>query len=81
MLRSPGFFVFDCITENLFLNQQIGIRKRQLGGESFLQKLRYEPESGIATTVFSFSDGTEEVHKQRAYGYTTIHTELIKAGF
>lgn len=81
VLVPSGFFVFDCITENLFLNQHIGIRKRQLGGESFHHQLLYDPERGIATTAFSFSDGTKEIHKQRAYGFSEIHAELFDTGF
>jgi ubiquinone/menaquinone biosynthesis C-methylase UbiE len=81
VVRSSGYFVFDSITEQLFLNRQKGVIRRVLGGEPLLQKLSYDRESMIATTIFEFADGTEEVHKQRGYGFDEISAALTDAGF
>ncbi len=66
-LQPHGLFIFDCNTDQLYLTGHKGTYQRELGGESFLQKFHYDPEKRIATTIFEFSDGTIEVHKQRPY--------------
>ncbi|MCK4543536.1 MAG: class I SAM-dependent methyltransferase [Spirochaetales bacterium] len=77
-LRPDGFFIFDCNTEQLYLTRHKGTHQRELGGQSFLQKLHYDPKQRIATTVFEFSDGTEEVHTQRPYNLDEIRPILAK---
>lgn len=80
-LRPDGFFIFECNTEQLYLNRHKGTHQRNLGGQSFLQKLHYDPEHRVATTVFEFYDGTEEVHMQRPYNMDEIRPILGKANF
>jgi len=73
-LRTGGFF-------KLYLTRHKGTHKREFGGQSFLQELHYDPEQRMATTVFVFSDGTEEVHMQHPYNLDEIRPILRKAGF
>lgn len=77
-LRPDGFFIFDCNSEQLYLTRHKGTHQRELGDQSFLQKLHYDPKQRIATTVFEFSDGTEEVHTQRPYNLDEIRPILAK---
>jgi len=35
----------------------------------------------VATTAFSFSDGTYEIHKQRPYDFDELNPLLKRAGF
>lgn len=79
-LYESGIFVFDSNTERLYANRHKGTYERELGGESFVQKLSYSPKNREATTVFEFSDGTVEIHKQRPYDLPELKPLLANAG-
>lgn len=81
ILAPRGLFIFDCVTEPLFLHHHKDSFERKLGGISFLQKLRYDRARRIATTVFEFSDGTKETHLQRPYDLGEIGALLDESGF
>ena len=79
-LHKSGLFVFDSNTDRLYVNRHKGTHKRELGGESFVQKCSYDSIKKEATTVFEFSDGTIEVHKQRPYNLVELEPLLADAG-
>jgi SAM-dependent methyltransferase len=79
-LEPGGLFVFDSNTDRLYRARHKGTHARTLGGRSFLQRLRYDAERRIATTVFEFSDGTEEIHRQRPYDLDEIKPILGETG-
>jgi SAM-dependent methyltransferase len=79
-LAPGGFFLFDCNTDHLYSAHHHGTHRRELGGETFLQKLDFDAERRIATTTFVFSDGAEEVHEQRPYARNEIRPLVAGAG-
>lgn len=79
-LHEPGLFIFDSNTDRLYTNRHKGMHKRELGGKSFVQKLNYDPIRKEATTVFEFSNGDIEVHKQRPYDLAELEPFLTDAG-
>lgn len=81
VLNPSGLFIFDSNTENLYITRHKGTHDRQLGSESFLQKLIYDKKNKIATTEFEFSDGTVEVHRQRPYNLNELDGLFADAGF
>ena len=80
VLRESGLFIFDSNTNQLYTNRHKGRYERELGGESFVQNLSYDPVKKEATTVFEFSDGNIEFHKQRPYDLGELEPLLIEAG-
>ena len=81
VLYEGGLFIFDSNTKELYLSHSNETQKRELNGLSFIQQCSYDSTRNVATTVFSFSDGTYEVHKQRPYGYDELNPLLERAGF
>jgi SAM-dependent methyltransferase len=79
-LKQSGLFIFDSNTDRLYTNRHKETHSRELGGESFVQKCIYDPSKTEATTVFEFSDGAVEVHKQRPYDLTQLEPLLADAG-
>jgi predicted TPR repeat methyltransferase len=79
-LYESGLFVFDSNTERLYANRHKGTHQRELGGESFVQRLNYDPVEKEAVTVFEFSDGTIEVHRQRPYDLEELKPILAETG-
>jgi SAM-dependent methyltransferase len=77
-LRELGLFIFDSNTHRLYANRHRGTHERELGGESFVQRLNYDPAKKEATTVFEFSDGAIEVHRQRAYDLAELRPILAE---
>jgi len=80
VLHKSGLFVFDSNTDRLYANRHKGTHERELGGESFVQRLSYDPIEKEAITVFEFSDMTIEVHKQRPYDLVELEPLLSDAG-
>jgi len=80
-LINGGTFLFDFNTERLFKYLHNGIIHRKINGEEFIQYRNYDSITRIATTRFLFSDGTNEVHMQRAYESEEIQELLHQAGF
>ncbi|MGB7061186.1 MAG: class I SAM-dependent methyltransferase [Candidatus Zixiibacteriota bacterium] len=79
-MKEAGLFIFDSDTHRHYLNHHQGQYHRQLAGESLVQKCIYDPEKLIATTVFEFSDGSLEIHKQRPYDLPELEPLLAGAG-
>ena len=80
VLHEGGLFIFDSNTRKLYLSHSGETFKREINGQSFLQHCRYDSVHNIATTIFSFSDGTYEIHKQRPYDYDELAPLLEGAG-
>ena len=80
-LRDKGIFIFDSNTKHLYLNHNDETERRELNGQSLIQHCIYNQNRNIATTVFSFSDGSYEIHKQRPYNYKELKPLLNHAGF
>jgi ubiquinone/menaquinone biosynthesis C-methylase UbiE len=81
VLNRKGLFVFDSNTKHLYLSHSNKTQKQELDCQSFLQHCRYDSTRNIATTVFSFSDGTYEIHRQRPYDYDELSPLLDREGF
>ena len=81
VLYEGGLFIFDSNTKQLYLSHSNEKHKRELNGQSFIQHCSYDSTLNIATTVFSFSDGTYEIHKQRPYDYDELDPLLRRTGF
>jgi 2-polyprenyl-3-methyl-5-hydroxy-6-metoxy-1,4-benzoquinol methylase len=79
-LNTGGLFIFDSNTRYLYMRHANELDKREINGEEFLHQCKYSPRGNVATTAFSFSDGTYEVHKQRPYSYDELQPLLDKAG-
>jgi SAM-dependent methyltransferase len=79
-LNESGLFVFDSNTERLYANRHKGTHQRKLGEESFIQILSYDPIKKEAKTVFEFSDGAREVHRQRPYDLEELKPILAETG-
>jgi SAM-dependent methyltransferase len=79
-LYQGGLFIFDSNTKVLYLNHSRRTHKRVVNGQSFIHHCRYDAAHNVATTSFSFSDGTYEVHKQRPYDYDELAPLLEAAG-
>ena len=81
VLYERGLFIFDSNTKQLYLSHSDETYKRELNGQFFIQHCSYDSTRNVATTVFSFSDGTFEIHKQRPYDYDELEPLLKRAGF
>ena len=81
VLYERGLFIFDSNTKQLYLSHSDETYKRELNGQSFIQHCSYDSTRNVATTVFSFPDGTYEIHKQRPYDYDELGPLLKHAGF
>ena len=79
VLYEGGLFIFDSNTKQLYLSHSDETQKYELNGQSFVQHCRYDAARNVATTVFSFSDGTYEIHKQRPYDYNELAPLLEQA--
>lgn len=78
-LHECGLFIFDSNTDRLYVNRHKGTYQRELGGESFVQRLSYDRVKRLATTVFEFSNGSVEVHKQHPYDLVELEPLLEDA--
>ena len=79
-LREAGLFIFDSNTERLYQNHSDETLMRELNGQQFIEECRYDSARNEATTTFSFSDGTYEIHRQRPYDYDELDPLLRSAG-
>lgn len=79
-LKQLGLFVFDSNMDRLYTNRHKGTHKRELGGESFVQRCTYDRLRREAITTFQFSDGSVEIHRQRPYELTELAPLLVDAG-
>jgi SAM-dependent methyltransferase len=79
-LDTGGLFVFDSNTKYLYMRHANELYKHEINGEEILHTCEYKARGNIATTAFSFSDGTYEVHHQRPYNYEELQPLLERAG-
>jgi SAM-dependent methyltransferase len=80
-LDETGLFIFDSNTKKLYQSHSDETTKLKLGGQDFIQHCRYDSVRNEATTTFSFSDGTYEIHRQRPYHCDELSPLLISADF
>lgn len=78
-LKESGLFVFDSNTSQHYINLGNGSQKRELTGQSFVQKWRYDRVKKEATTTFEFVDGSKEIHRQRPYDLSELSPILSKS--
>ena len=79
-LTKSGLFVFDSNTSQHYLTLGNGSQRKELGGQSFVQKWRYDRIKHEAIITFEFADGSEEVHRQRPYDLSELRPVLSKSG-
>ncbi|MDD5082828.1 MAG: class I SAM-dependent methyltransferase, partial [Dehalococcoidales bacterium] len=80
VLGDGGLFIFDSNTEKLYQSHSDETRTPVLNGQSLIQRCVYDPAHKLATTTFSFPDGTYEIHRQRPYGLDELQPRLMRAG-
>ena len=80
-LKKSGLFVFDSNTSQHYINLGNGSQKKELSGQSFLQKWSYDPVKKEATITFEFPDGSKEIHRQRPYDLSDLSPVLAESGF
>jgi len=80
VLCESGMFIFDSNTHQLYACAKQGPQGRELGAESFVQEISYDPMCREATVAFAFSDGTVEIHKQRPYDLEELEPILADTG-
>ena len=79
-LHEGGLFIFDSNTKRLYQSHSNETLKRELNSEQFIENCSYNSTRNVATTTFSFSDGTYEIHKQRPYDYDVLNPLLRDVG-
>ena len=79
-LDESGLFIFDSNTPNMYLNHHGESYRRQLDGQSLVQRIDYDPARKAATVTFEFADGTTEAHRQRPYDLAELEPWLNAAG-
>jgi ubiquinone/menaquinone biosynthesis C-methylase UbiE len=80
VLHERGLFFFDSNTKRLYQNHSNEAQKWELNGEQFIENCSYNSTRNVATTTFSFSDGTYEIHKQRPYDHDVLNPLLRNVG-
>ncbi len=80
-LCESGLFMFDSNTEPRYIEMDKGSKQVLLDRESFTVECKYDSVKKQATTVFSFSDGSTEVHVQRPYDLLELGPALSETGF
>jgi SAM-dependent methyltransferase len=76
-LREGGLFFFDSATTVMYRHQR-GTAARDVDGITVLETTGYDTRYKLATTTFSFPDGTYEVHRQRPYSFDELAPLLEK---
>lgn len=71
-LREGGLFFFDSATVTMYRHQSGATAIREVGGLTILEDTSYDARYKLATTTFSFPDGTCEVHRQRPYSFDEL---------
>jgi len=80
VLNDGGLFIFDSNTKHLYISQSDESHKWEVNGQLFIEHTSYDSTLNEARVSFSFSDGTVELHRQRAYGYDDLDPLLFQAG-
>jgi len=79
-LKENGVFLFDSNTERLYENHHSGTDEHIFDGEHVHQELTYDPVNLEARTVFCFSDGSFELHRQRPYDLRALEPLMNHSG-
>jgi SAM-dependent methyltransferase len=79
-LRDGGLFLFDTNTAVLYRRQRGTTEARDIDGVTVLETTDYNARYKLATTTFSFPDGTYEVHRQRPYSFDELSPLLENSG-
>ena len=79
-LTRSGLFVFDSNTSQHYVTLGNGCQRREVGGQSFVQKWTYDRIKSEAIITFEFADGSREIHRQRPYDLSELKPILSKAG-
>lgn len=79
-LKEKGLFIFDSNTIIMYRHQAGTTEPREVNGETVLEETGYDPRYKLATTAFSFPDGTYEIHRQRPYSYDELAPRLEGTG-
>ncbi len=77
--REGGVFLFDSNTAVLYRRQR-GTAARDVNGLTVLETTAYNARYKLATTTFSFPDGSYEIHRQRPYSFDELSPLLEAAG-
>ncbi len=78
-MRDNGLFVFDFNTHRMYLGHQGQEIQRDVNGVKFVQRLTYDEEKRLATTIFDFGN-KKEIHYQRAYMLKEVQGALSQVG-
>ncbi|MFC2044946.1 class I SAM-dependent DNA methyltransferase [Chloroflexota bacterium] len=78
-LDENGLFIFDSNTKIMYQSYSKETIILELDGQAVIQHCRYDSVRKEAMTMFSFLDGTYEIHRQRPYDYDEILPFLIAA--
>ncbi|MCJ7604879.1 MAG: methyltransferase domain-containing protein [Dehalococcoidales bacterium] len=79
-LKEKGLFIFDSNTIIMYRHQAGSAEPREVDGETVLEETGYNARYKLATTTFSFPDGTYEIHRQRPYNFDELSPLLEGAG-
>lgn len=75
-LNKSGLFVFDCNCNQHFINQGNGSQKIAIGKQYISIRWSHDPVNKVRATVFEFTDGSKEIHRQRSYDWSEINPVL-----
>ncbi len=78
-LTPDGLFIFDSNTPREYLSHHGESYRRELGGQTLVQRIAYDPARKEASITFEFADGTIEVHRQRPYNRAELEPLLNEA--
>jgi hypothetical protein len=73
--------MFDFNTDLFFKEKHKGTYNRKSGNFEFVQICKYNENTRVAETIFSFENNQIEVHVQKGYTFLEVEKNLIKAGF
>jgi SAM-dependent methyltransferase len=71
-LNKSGLFVFDCNCNQHYINQGDGSYKIAIGQQYIFIRWSHDPVTRERTTIFKFTDGSEEIHRQQPYDLSEI---------
>lgn len=79
-LKPGGRFLFDATTVLMYRHQAGSAESRSVDGQLIIEETVYNTRYRLATTTFSFPDGSFEIHRQRPYSYEILAPRLEQAG-
>lgn len=79
-LSPSGVFVFDSNVESHYVRNSPFSREEEWQGETVQHTMDYDRGTREVRIVFSFADGSVEVHRQRPYDLDELSFNLAEAG-